>query len=95
MVAWEGPFQPCSLIGMRLHTGTIIGGGPVTPRVHSQLAYPGIKARDPCAFRAGRVVPQYKGALPLPHMRRLDFPARWVRARFEPLPISGGAWSLF
>ena len=29
----------------------------ITPRVHSQLAYPGIKARDPCAFRAGRVVP--------------------------------------
>ena len=31
------------------------------------------------------------GALPLPHVRRLDFPARWVRARFEPLPtcISG------
>jgi hypothetical protein len=30
----------------------------------------------------------------LPHMRRLDFPAWWVRARFEPLPISGGAGSL-
>ena len=34
------------------------------------------------------------GALPLPRMRRLDFPARWVMARFEPLPISGGAGSL-
>ena len=26
-------------------------------RVHSQLTYPGIKDRDPCAFRAWRVVP--------------------------------------
>ena len=39
------------------------------------------------------MVPSARGhPLPLPHMRRrLDFPARWVRARFEPLPKSQGA----
>ena len=39
------------------------------------------------------MVPSARGhPLPLPHMRRrLDFPARWVRARFEPLPESQGA----
>ena len=56
------------------HEITIIGGGFVTPRVHSGLTYPSMRARlRPPLRRAGGSL--YPGASPLPHMRRLDFPA--------------------
>ena len=48
VVSWSSSLVTCVKI---IGGGLCNASGPLT-----QLAYPGIKARDPCAFRAGRVV---------------------------------------